>query len=285
MATKRKTPSNLPARKTASTSTTSNNEAMIEINIEAFLTPIAIFIGSLMISFSILYSAGRLVSGDSILGAADSGNDTVDSGDTADAAPPTVVAGKTTIDDDPILGDKSKAKVAIIEFSDYECPFCKRHFQQTHESIVKDFVDTGKAILVFRDFPLSFHDPLATKEAMAGECVDELGGDAKYYQYHDKVFNATNSNGEGLDTSKLYTFASEVGVNSAKFKDCLDSEKYKEEIQSDIADGSAAGIDGTPGFIIGVLDKEGNVDGVVVSGAQAYATFKSTIEDQLAKAQ
>jgi protein-disulfide isomerase len=278
MAPKRK-PS---TRSTASKTLTPDDSAVVEINIEAFLTPIAIFIAALMVSFSIIYSASLISKGESVLGSNNA--DTADTADTGDTAAPTTTTGTTSIDDDPILGNKSTAKVAIIEFSDYECPFCKRHFEQTYPQIKKDYIDTGKAILVFRDFPLSFHNPLATKEAIAAECVDDLGNDAKYFQYHDKLFTATTSNGNGLAEAKLYTLAAEVGINAAKFKSCLDSEKFKAEVEKDTADGSAAGIDGTPGFIVGVLGKDGKVEGVNISGAQPYATFKTAIEDQLAKA-
>ena len=90
--------------------------------------------------------------------------------------------GVATIDDDPILGDKN-APITIIEFSDYECPFCKRHFTDTYPKLIKEYIDTGKAKLVFRDFPLSFHDPMATKEAVAANCAKEQGGDKKYFDY------------------------------------------------------------------------------------------------------
>ena len=86
------------------------------------------------------------------------------------AQAPQVTKGVASIDDDPILGDKN-APVTIIEFSDYECPFCKRHFDSTHPELVKKYIDTGKVKLVFRDFPLSFHEPMASKEAIAASCA------------------------------------------------------------------------------------------------------------------
>ena len=86
--------------------------------------------------------------------------------------------GVASIDDDPVLGDKN-APVTIVEFSDYECPFCKRHFDQTLPELIKNYIDTGKVKLVYRDFPLSFHDPMATKEAVAANCAREQGGDPR----------------------------------------------------------------------------------------------------------
>ena len=95
------------------------------------------------------------------------------------AQPPAITKGVALVDDDPVLGDKN-APVTMIEFSDYECPFCKRHFDQTLPQLVEKYVDTGKVKIVFRDFPLSFHDPMATKEAVAANCAREQGGDKKF---------------------------------------------------------------------------------------------------------
>ena len=138
----------------------------------------------------------------------------------------------------------------------------------------KKYVDTGKVKIIFRDFPLGFHDPLATQQAMAAECAGELGGDSVYYKYHDLIFQSTTSNGKGMQKSKLYDLAKQVGVNAAKFKTCLDNEKYKKEVAKDIADGSKAGINGTPAFLI---------NGNLLSGAQPFSAFEKIIEAELKK--
>lgn len=187
-----------------------------------------------------------------------------------EANKPKFVEGDFT-DDDAVLGDED-APVTIIEFSDYECPFCKRHFTQTLPLIKEEYIDTGKVKLVFRDFPLGFHDPLATQQAMAAECVREQTDDETYFAYHDLIFENTTSNGRGMVVEKLYELADEVGVNRAEFTECLESEKYKDEVIQDIADGQEAGISGTPGFII---------NGQLVSGAQSFATFKQIIDAEL----
>src|SRR3989344_396211 len=100
------------------------------------------------------------------------------------SAPSVVTA---SVDDDAVLGDK-KAKVTIIEFSDYECPFCGRHFSQTYPLIKSQYVDTGKVKIVFRDFPLNSIHPLAQPAAEAAECVREKGKDEAYWKMHDKIF-------------------------------------------------------------------------------------------------
>lgn len=104
---------------------------------------------------------------------------------------------KVALEGRPLLGDKN-APVTMIEFSDYECPFCKRYFQETFSQLKKDFIDTGKVKLIFRNLPLSFHDPAATTEAMAAFCTIEQGGDKVYFQYHDLLFENTKSNGSGV---------------------------------------------------------------------------------------
>jgi protein-disulfide isomerase len=186
-----------------------------------------------------------------------------------------------SLDDDPVLGDRSKAKVAIVEFSDYECPFCKRFHQQTFDRLVKEYVDTGKAVLVFRDFPLSFHEPMASTEAQAASCVKELAGDKAYFDYGKLVFEKTGANGEGVVGTTLEELAAKVGVDVEKFKACAQSGKFKEEIAKDMADGEKAGVDGTPAFIIGRLQGNDVVDGMALVGAQPFEAFKKVVDEKL----
>ena len=105
---------------------------------------------------------------------------------------------KVSIDDDPILGDKNKAKVAIVEFSDYECPFCQKFHNDTFDQLVENYIDNGKVIYVYRDFPLSFHEPKASEAAAAANCVKEVAGDEKYFEFSKLYYERTKSNGEGL---------------------------------------------------------------------------------------
>lgn len=99
--------------------------------------------------------------------------------------------------DDPIKGNKD-AEIVVVEFSDYECPFCQRHFQQTYPTLNSKYIDTGEVKMIFRDLPLSFHDPVATEAAVAANCAREQGGDEAYYKFHDAYFANTKANGEGL---------------------------------------------------------------------------------------
>ncbi len=264
-----------------------SEESMVTLDLQPFLVPISIFLSALMIALSI-FLAGRSI-------AVSIDPDSVKSKQTADdegtttppAAAPAPAAATTktvSIDDDPITGNRD-AKVAIVEFSDYECPFCKRHFQQTWPDIKKNYIDKGEVMLVYRDFvAVPGHDPAATKEAQAAECARDQGNDETYFKIHDKMFNTTLGNGAGLSDTQLKQLAGEVGVNGDKLMDCVNSGKFKDEVAKDQSDASTKyTIGGTPGFVIGTIDKDGNVTGTVISGAQPYATFEAAIKAALAK--
>ncbi len=198
----------------------------------------------------------------------------------APAQPQQPTTGKASIDDDPVLGDNN-APVTLIEFSDYECPFCKRHFDQTYAQLKTKYIDTGKVKLVYRDFPLSFHDPMATKEAVAANCAKKQGGDSSYFKFHDEMFKRTTSNGNGLNDEKIKAIASDLGLNIGQFDSCLQDKSMEDEVKKDIADGSKAGASGTPSFLIGKSTKDGTVDGNLVVGAQPMSAFEAVIEPLL----
>lgn len=187
---------------------------------------------------------------------------------------------KVSTDDDPVLGDRN-AKLTLIEFSDYECPFCKRFYDGALIQIKKEYIDTGKVKLVYRDLPLSFHDPMATLEAIAANCAREQGDDSTYFKYHDEIFNRTKSNGNGLSKDELYTIALDLGLNASTFKSCLDSEKYKDEVSKDLADASTVGANGTPTFFLGKTTSDGIIEGKKIVGAQPFSAFKPAIDAAL----
>lgn len=238
-------------------------------------TPRAVLIGALLISISILISGGIIKIAPKTAGSKVA---PVASPQAQPLQQPT--SAKVSVDDDPVLGNKD-AKVTMIEFSDYECPFCKRHFDQVYPDLKKDYIDTGKIKLVFRDYPLPFHDPMATFEAKAADCTREQGGDDAYFKFHDQVFTNTKSNGNGLTKDQVYQIAANLGLNQASFKACADSDKFAAEIKKDITDGSAAGVSGTPTFLIGKSDSSGTIDGTIVVGAQPYSAFQAVIDPLL----
>ncbi len=188
---------------------------------------------------------------------------------------------KVSIDDDPILGNKD-AKLTFIEFSDFECPFCKSFFSTTLSQIKKDYIDTVKVKFVYRDLPLPFHQN-AQKEAEAAECAREQGGDQAFFKYHDQIFARTTSNGTGLALDQLSIIANDIGLNGNQLQQCLDSGKFKDEVDKDIADASKAGAGGTPTLFIGKTTSDGIITATKVVGAQPYAVFKTIIDQQLSQ--
>jgi protein-disulfide isomerase len=175
------------------------------------------------------------------------------------------------VDDDPMLGSPD-AKVLIIEFGDYQCPSCRMFWKDVEPRLKKEYIDTGKVKLVFRDFPIVQIHPEALLASMAVDCAGEQN---KYWEYHDKVFREQYNKGDDLVRFKaadLKKWAKDTKLDPAKFDQCLDSEKYKSEILKDKADGDAVSVQGTPTFFI---------NGRVIGGAQPYPAFKQLIDDLL----
>lgn len=195
------------------------------------------------------------------------------------APPEDTTPKKVSIDDDAVLGDKN-AKVTLIDFTDYECPFCKKYFDDTFTQIKKDYIDTGKIKYVVRDLPLSFHAN-AHKEAQAAECAREQGGDEAYFKYHDEIFKRTTSGGTGISLDKLSGIATDLGLDGQALQSCLDSDKYKTEVDKDLADASAVGASGTPTFFIGRSSADGIITGTKIVGAQPYSAFQTELDKQL----
>lgn len=178
-----------------------------------------------------------------------------------------------SIDDDAVLGDKD-ADITVIEFTDYQCPFCSRHYTETFSKIKEDYIDTGKVKYVVRDFALSFH-PNAQKAAETTECAADQG---KFWEMHSKLFSSQDEWSSSTDAVTVFKkFAKDLGMDSSAFDSCLDSSKHAEETLKDMQDGSASGIDGTPGFwIIGPDDQQKQI-----SGAYPYDTFKAAFDEML----
>lgn len=170
---------------------------------------------------------------------------------------------------DHIKGPKN-AKVTLVEYSDFECPFCKRHFEVMNQ-VLKQYPNDVR--LIFRNYPLSFHQN-AMKEAQAAECAAEIGGNDAYWKYHDKIFSETTSNGTGFALDKLVPTAKAIGLDENKFKTCLDSDKYAAKVNQQMQEGSASGVQGTPGTF---------VNGTLVEGAVPLSQFTTMIDGLLKK--
>ena len=170
---------------------------------------------------------------------------------------------------------KANAPITLYEYSDFECPYCKK-FAQVPPTILKNNPDTVN--VVYRHFPLSFHDPLATQEAIAAECAAKQGGTDAFYAYHDAVFAKTRSNGKGLDVAELPKIAGTLGLNVPQFTTCLASGEFDEHIKQDIKSGSDAGVTGTPGVIV-KNNKTGDVR--VIPGAVPAEVVQGAIDELL----
>ena len=197
-------------------------------------------------------------------------------GGTAPSPSATSVPGGSVVapdDQDHYKGSKS-AKITLIEYSDFECPFCQR-FHPTAQQAVDEY--GGDVNWIYRHFPLSFHAN-AQKEAEAAECAGEQGGDDKFWEYTDLIFARTASNGTGFALADLGPLAEEVGLNESKFQDCLDSGKYAQHVQADMAAGSAAGVSGTPGTFV-YNNQTG--DSQLIPGALPFTQLKSAIDQFL----
>jgi len=177
--------------------------------------------------------------------------------------------------DDPAKGSKT-ARLVLIEFTDYECPFCARYFHDTLPALEKEYVQTGKLRYVLREFPLESIHSQAFKAAEAALCAGEQG---KYWDMHDRLF----SNQEALGPGDLVAHGQAMGLDPAVFQQCLDSGRTAAKIRKDFAEGRQAGVGGTPTFFLGTVDDTGSSMKViaVITGARPFSSFKEAIDSAL----
>ncbi|OGZ34887.1 MAG: hypothetical protein A3A94_03140 [Candidatus Portnoybacteria bacterium RIFCSPLOWO2_01_FULL_43_11] len=167
------------------------------------------------------------------------------------------------------------ALVKIVEFSDTECPFCKS-FHPTMQQMIEEYGKDGRVAWVYRHFPLVQIHPKAVKEAEATECANELGGNNKFWEYVDKIYEITPGNNQ-LDPKILPRIAKDIGLDEQKFNECLESGEYEELILNDVEDAINSGGRGTP-FSIVIAP---NGEKFELSGAKPYASVKAVIESAL----
>ena len=226
--------------------------------------PIAVVIAGLLIAGAVIYSGGKTTNENKV------------------NAPQQKVAQQTgdlekmtpVSSNDHIRGDIN-APVKIVEYSDTECPFCKR-FHDTMKQIINEYGKDGKVAWVYRHFPLDQLHSKARKEAVALECANELGGNDKFWEYTDRLYEITPAN-NGLDLAELPKIAEYVGLDKAKFSTCLASTKYDKHIQDEVENAQATGGNGTPWSI--VVAKNGKK--YPISGAQPYTSIKQMIDSAL----
>lgn len=178
-------------------------------------------------------------------------------------------SGEFNLDGAYAKGSES-AEVTIIEYSDFECPFCARFYSDTLPQIEENYIETGKVKFVYKHFPLSIH-PNADDAAEATECA---GAQGAFYDMHDRLFDEQSSWArESNPTDTFVGYAEDIGLDTNEFRSCLESGEYADKVQADFQEGSEAGVRGTPAFFI---------NGRMLSGAQPYAAFEEAIEAALA---
>lgn len=176
--------------------------------------------------------------------------------------------------DDPAKGDKN-AKVVLVEFTDYQCPFCGRHVRDTMPQIEAEYVKTGKIRYVTREFPIESIHPQAFKASEAALCAGDQG---KYWEMHARLF----ANQKALAPADLQSHAQAVGLDQAKFSKCLESGTKGAKVRKDLADGAKVGVTGTPAFFIGVVDGSNVKVTRAIKGAFPFPSFKTAIDAVLA---
>jgi protein-disulfide isomerase len=178
-----------------------------------------------------------------------------------------------TVDDDPTMGNKD-AKVIVYEFSDFQCPYCERFFSASLPQIKQNYIDTGKILFVFKDFPLTQLHPGAMPAAIYAKCANDQG---KWIDFHDAVFKNQGALQQGQ--AGLDSLATQAGLDATALAKCASDPSSQKEVEDDINTGVAIGVTGTPSFFIG-SESKGFVN---VVGAQPYDVLKQAIDQKLAQ--
>jgi protein-disulfide isomerase len=176
---------------------------------------------------------------------------------------------KVSLGDGQVLGEET-APLTLVEFTDYQCPFCRKFQTETFGRLKKAYIDSGKLRFVNRDLPLPMHQN-ALKAAQAARCASEQG---KFWELRDLLI----SNGDNLGREAILGYSKKLSLDMERFQQCFDGNKYSAEIQRDISEANAAGITGTPTFVLGKTAKD-SVEGVRLDGAFPYTDFEARITE------
>ena len=183
------------------------------------------------------------------------------------------LSGTNSSGGSPVLGSLN-ASVTVVDFSDFQCPRCERHVKSTEPEINKEYIETGNVAYVFKHFPWRGTDSLSA--ALASECANEQG---KFWEYHNILFqNQEGVNSGWASIENLKEFASEIGLDRQQFDSCLDSEKYKSNIDEDLALAEELDLDTTPSFLI---VKSDGTEMEVLEGAHPFPSFEALIDERL----
>lgn len=229
-----------------------------------YAVPVAIIVAGVVIAGAVFYTSR---SGGPAPGTADQNGD--DSGE---------IAIREVSEDDHIRGNPN-AQLVIVEYSDFECPFCK-NFHATMAQVIDEYGKDGQVAWVYRHFPLAQLHSKAPIEAEATECAAELGGNEGFWAYSDMIFDITPSN-NGLDLDLLPEIAEDVGLDREAFEECLESGRHKEAVQDDFDDARGAGGTGTPYSVI--VARTGQR--VPINGAQPIENIRAVIDALLGESE
>jgi protein-disulfide isomerase len=183
--------------------------------------------------------------------------------------PPKVTRATLNMDGVAMLGSKD-APLTIVEYTDYQCPFCQRFHVTAFNDLKKNYIDTGKVRFYSRDLPLDFH-PNAMRAAMAARCAADQG---QFWKLRDIM----GANPDKLDMDHIAGFATDLKMDMKTFRACVESEKYKNAIQTDVLEAMKIGANGTPTFVIGKSTPDG-VEGEVMEGAMPFPMFEQKLKD------
>ena len=247
---------------------------MEDQKLNKFVVPGAIIIAGLIIAGALIYDRKPSVPTDTGKNQPAAIGQNQPSGEPSPTADPAENI-KPVTENDHIIGSPN-APLTLILFTDLECPFCKR-FHDTMKQVMNEYGKTGKLKWVFRNFPLEQLHSKAKNEAIATECAADIGGNEKFWQYVDRLFEITPSN-NGLDPSELPKIAEYIGLDKKQFESCLASGKFNQRIEENIKNAAESSIMGTPfSIVIGPNGKKS-----VIPGALPYSDVKKIIDEALA---
>ena len=233
------------------------------------LIPLAIVICGALIAMAVLFNDGDTTAPAPVAG--DNKAAPAPTAPTPPAGDPLAAINPVT-EDDHIRGNPD-ASIFLVEYSDYDCPFCQR-FHDTMKQVMDQYGEGGQVAWVYRHLPLAQIHPNANRVSLASECVAEMAGDAGFWSFSDLVFAERDPNGGGTDMARLAEFATRSGVeDEAAFNTCLDEARHQDDVQEDITNANAIGGRGTPYSVLIKGDQR-----TVVNGAQPFEQVRAQIE-------
>ncbi|MFA5633890.1 MAG: thioredoxin domain-containing protein [Candidatus Dojkabacteria bacterium] len=238
----------------------------VVINLDNLGVPIAIIVSGIIIATVIFFASKNVTSVKT-----PSEDKQEDSIAQDDYIPEETGEGVALLEDGAFIGNPDTATVAVIEYSDYFCGFCQRHFNETFPSIKEKYVDTGDVLYVFKKFPLSNPGELGFDVAEGSVCTYKLSDADTFLKFHEKAFSLSSKD-------QIVELAVELGVDEDDFTTCFNGNTYRENVKSMLEEGRDMGISGTPGFLVGAIKDDGTVEGELIFGAYPFETFADTIE-------